>query len=186
MGVRSRNRRWGGAVAALAAIGLAAGACSDGPQVVAGTFMELPADQVAFDMEVDIKDLGVLRARLHADTAHIWEDIARMATFPVDLRLFDDNGAQTARLTAHEGELESRRNVMVARGNVVLVTTDGQKRLITEELHYDPSTRRLWSDVHTVFYDGDTRLEGAGFRADDGMNDVQIFQSTGDNIPFGS
>jgi LPS export ABC transporter protein LptC len=186
MGVRSRNRRWGGAVAALAAIGLAAGACSDGPQVVAGTFMELPADQVAFDMEVDIKDLGVLRARLHADTAHIWEDIARMATFPVDLRLFDDNGAQTARLTAREGELESRRNVMVARGNVVLVTTDGQKRLITEELHYDPSTRRLWSDVHTVFYDGDTRLEGAGFRADDGMNDVQIFQSTGDNIPFGS
>lgn len=162
------------------------GACGDGSETVtAGSFLDLPADQVVFDLETDIKDLGAPRARLRADTAYIWEDEAKQLLFPVDLRLFDENGSQTAHLTSREGELDSRSNIMTARGNVVLVTAEGNRRILTEVLHYDPGLGRLWSDVHTVFYDGETRLEGEGFRADDGMNDVEIFKSVGDNIPLG-
>lgn len=169
------------AVAALAA------ACGDGSEAVAGSgFRSLPADQVVFNMETDMKERGVLRARLHADTAHIWEDSAKTLMFPVSLRLYDDNGAQTAHLTAREGELDSRTNEMVARGNVVLVAHERGQRILTEELHYDPRSGRIWSDVHTVFHEGDSRVEGDGFRADDRMHDIEVFRSTGENIPFGS
>jgi LPS export ABC transporter protein LptC len=174
------------AAAIVAAASLAAGACAESANTVTGgTFRDLPADQIMFDLETDIKDLGVMRARLRADTAYVWDDSAKMVMHPVDLRLFDDNGGQTARLTATEGEHDTRTNIMVARGNVVLVTTEGNRRILTEELRYDPSIGRLWSDVHTVFYDGETRLEGEGFRADDRMNDVEVFKSVGENIPLG-
>jgi LPS export ABC transporter protein LptC len=182
-----RARRPRLAVAALALLVIAGlAACQDGSEAVAGSgFRSLPADQVVFQLETDIKDLGVLRARLHADTAHIWEDEAHTLMFPLDLKLYDDNGGEAAHLTANEGELDSRTNKMVARGNVILVTTDGNRRILTEELHYDPRTKRIWSDVHTVIYEGDSRAEGQGFQADDQLSTVEIFQGTFENIPFG-
>jgi hypothetical protein len=67
----------------------------DASEAVAGSgFRDLPADQVVFDLDTDIKDLGVLRARLHADTAHIWEDSAQTLMFPLDLKLYDDDGGR--------------------------------------------------------------------------------------------
>jgi LPS export ABC transporter protein LptC len=171
---------------ALAAAGVST-ACGNGSEAVAGSgFLNLPADQVVFNLETDMKDMGVLRARLHADTAHIWEDAATTLMFPVHLRLYDENGGESAQLTAREGELDSRTNAMMARGNVILVSSEQGRRILTEELHYDPRTGRIWSDVHTVFYDGETRAEGQGFRSDQRMHDVEIFKSTGENIPFGT
>jgi LPS export ABC transporter protein LptC len=186
-GNRSRTGRTRHAAMATALLmGAGIAACQDGPEAVAGSgFRNLPADQVVFDLDTDIKDLGVLRARLHADTAHIWEDEAHTLMFPLDLKLYDDNGGEAVHLTANEGELDSRTNKMVARGSVVLVTTDGNRRILTEELHYDPRTKRIWSDVHTVIYEGDTRAEGSGFRADDQLSTVDLFQGTFENIPLG-
>lgn len=171
---------------AIAAAALLA-ACADGSvEVQENGFRSLPADQVVFQLETDIKDLGILRARLHADTAHIWEDEAKTFMFPVDLKLYDENGAQTAHLTAREGEMDTRTDKMVARGNVVLVSAEGDRRILTEELHYAPRTGQIWSDVHTVYFEGQARMEGEGFRADDRLNDVRVFKSTAENVPLGS
>jgi LPS export ABC transporter protein LptC len=176
-------------VAAAAAFALAAllAACADGSvEVQENGFRSLPADQVVFQLETDIKDLGILRARLHADTAHVWEDEARTVMFPVDLKLYDENGVQTAHLTAREGEMDTRTDKMVARGNVVLVSSQGDRQILTEELHYAPRTGQIWSEVHTVYIEGQARMEGEGFRADDRLNDVRVFKSTAENVPLGS
>ena len=145
-------------------------------------FRDLPADHIAFNMDTDIKDLGSLRARIHADTSYIWEDSSRVLMVPVEVQLFDENGARTAHLTADEGELDPTTNKMVARGNVVLITEGEERRLETEELHYDPRRGQIWSDVATVMYQGETRVEGTGFRANEDMTDVEVFESTGENL----
>jgi len=170
--------RW--LVMAVAAATAACGGSQD--TVLGGAFRDLPADQVVLDLDTDIKDMGALRARLHADTAYIWEDSAKTMMFPVDLKLYDKNGAETAHLTADEGELHSQTNQMVARGNVVLVTVDGARRILTEELHYDPQRERIWSDVHSIMFEGESRLEGSGFEANSDMTDVKVYDSTGENI----
>ena len=157
--------------------------CADQEDPVSGgELVDLPADQVVFDLATDIKDMGVLRARLRADTAHIWEDSAHTVMFPVDLELYDPDGAMTAHLTADEGEQDLRTNEMVARGNVVLVSTGADRRILTEELHYDPRAGRIWSDVHTVLVEGESRIEGEGFESDDQLQNVEVFKSTGQNI----
>ena len=179
---RRQGRRHGSSwlVAVLAAIALG---CSPGEDPVSERgFRDLPADHVALDVDIPITELGSLRARIHADTAYIWEDSAKTLMFPVDLKLYDQNGAETAHLTSDEGEHDSRTNRMVARGNVVLVTTEGDRRVLTEELHYDPRAGRIWSDVHTVLFEGESRLEGSGFRANEDMSNVEVFESTGENI----
>jgi LPS export ABC transporter protein LptC len=179
-------RLMGGYRPLLSAAVLVLAACGGNEDPVAEhRYRDLPADQEVLDLDTDIKDMGALRARLHADTAHIWEDSARTVMFPVDLKLYDQDGALTAHLTADEGELDSQTNNMFARGNVVLVSADSTRRILTEELHYDPQRGRIWSDVHTVLFEGETRLEGAGFTANSDMTDVEVFESTGENIEFG-
>ncbi|HUG40992.1 MAG TPA: LPS export ABC transporter periplasmic protein LptC [Longimicrobiales bacterium] len=173
-----RPARW-----ILAAALLTATACGREEGPVSGRdFQDLPADQVMFDAGHDIRDMGTLRARLHADTAYVFEDSARTLWRPVDLKLYDADGAQTAHLTSLEGTLDMRTNRMVARGSVVLVTTEGHRRILTEELHYDPSTGRIWSDVPTVVFEDETRLEGQGFSSDEDMRNIEVFKGTGENI----
>jgi LPS export ABC transporter protein LptC len=172
------TRLW---LAALLAAVAAACAGEQDPVSERGS-LTLPADHVVWELDTDIKDMGSLRARIHADTAYIWEDSARTLMFPVEVRLFDGNGAQTAHLTANEGELDSRTNKMVARGNVILITAEGDRRLLTEELHYDPRRGRIWSDVRTVMHQAGTVIEGSGFRANEAMTDIEVFESTGENL----
>jgi LPS export ABC transporter protein LptC len=173
---------WIKGVAWLCLVLVASGCGGDEDPVAEPGFRDLPADHVALALDTDIKELGSLRARVHADTAYIWEDSAKMLLVPVEVKLYDENGSQTAILTADEGELDSNTNRMVARGNVVLVTTDEEHRILTEELYYDPRRGRLWSDVHTEIFQGESRLEGSGFRANEDLSDVEVFESTGENI----
>lgn len=183
--MRQQTRTTARRIALLAALCAAAVvACGGDDPVAERGFRDLPADHVAWDLDTDIKDLGSLRARIHADTAYVWEDSARMVMFPVEVTLYDEHGTRTGHLTAREGELNTRTNKMVARGSVVLITEEEGRRLLTEELHYDPSIRRIWSDVHTVMYQGETRIEGTGFRANEGMTDIEVFGSTGENLEF--
>lgn len=184
-GNRMKRRHPSGTLTAFSGLmgALLLGACGGGEDPVAGRdFQDLAADQVMFDAAYDIKDMGTLRARLNADTAYVFEDSARIVWRPVDLKLYDVNGAQTAHLTSLEGELDTRTNRMVARRDVDLVTTEGDRRILTEELYYDSRTGRIWSDVPSVVFEGETRLEGQGFTSDDDMENLEVFQGTGQNI----
>lgn len=179
---RTTRSRIGSRVRLLAIAALAIAACGDGDPVAERGFRDLPADHVVLRMDTDIKDMGSLRARIHADTAYVWEDSATTLMVPVEVELYDADGAQTAHLTADEGELDSNTNKMVARGNVVLITMGEERRLLTEELHYDPRGGQIWSDVHTVMFQDDTRIEGSGFRANEDMTDIEVFESKGENL----
>lgn len=66
---------------------------------------DLPADQVAFAVTTDVRERGALRARAYGDTVYTWDESARMILFPLEVELFDENGASTGLLTAEQGEL---------------------------------------------------------------------------------
>ena len=159
--------------------------CAPSEETVAGEERQaLPADQVMTEVQHDLRDLGVLRARLFADTAYLFEDSAKLHMRPVELTLFDVEGKEIADLTSREGEMDTRTNAMVARGNVVLVTREGDRRIETEELHYDPRADLIWSDVATTYYEGNTKVVGSGFTSDGEMRNVQVKDATAENLPI--
>ena len=151
-----------------------AAACGGSPQepAVSGDFVPLPAD-VMTDVVFKPTTNGVQTALLRSDTVYQPRDSSRYDLVGVDLQTFDVTGRLSATLTAETGEYNSTGQQMVARGNVVLITQDG-RRIETEELHYDPNTRRIWSDVPTTVYEGDLVMRGTSFTADDGFNNVNI------------
>jgi LPS export ABC transporter protein LptC len=159
----------GGAAALFAA------ACSGSPQEpVPGDFHELPADNVMANVVFRPTSDGVRSAVLRSDTVFVYDDSAEYKLVGVDLEMYDENGRMTATLTSQRGSFNTATELMVALGDVVLITLEEERRIETEELHYDPTNRRVWSDVPTVMYDENGPQRGTSFRADDQFRNVTI------------
>jgi LPS export ABC transporter protein LptC len=167
---------------ALAGLTFALAACNGATAPVDEDYTPLPADQVGVGVEYITTDNGVRRANLKADTALMFNDSAVVNLQGVHLELYSENGGHQATLTSLRGELNRNTNKMVARGEVVLVVhgQDGST-VWTEELHYDPEQRRIWSDVRTRRrLQNGQEMTGEGFTSDDQFRNFNIRQPSGD------
>src|SRR5262245_33593420 len=135
-------------VASLLAAGLLGAfvaGCSGGKKLSAsGTTGELPDGEVE-DFSVTETDSGRTQWTLFAKHAATYQarDLVTARTLRIDF--FDEKGQKSSELVAREGELYQRNRDMIARGNVVLLTTEGW-RMSTDEMHFLNSLRKITSD----------------------------------------
>lgn len=156
----------------------ACGRSSADPMVA--EFDSLPADQVMTAMEFNATSEGIRSAKLLADTAFMYDDSSVSHLRGVELDMFDAAGAGTAHLTSTAGTFNSQTQAMTATGDVVLLVLNDGRRIETEELHYDPETRRLWSDVQTRMTEADGNVTtAASFTADDQFRNIQFQNARG-------
>ncbi len=144
--------------------------------VEGGADERLTADQIIYGMTHQVTRDGVREATLRADTAYFKESQNRADLVGVKLEFYDPSGQESGRLTSRTGEYAFRAGSMIARGNVVLdVIVDGrQRRIETEELHYDLEDDRIWSDLPTTSREGSTVYRGTSFESDARFKNVQI------------
>ena len=128
----------------------------------------LPADRVLYDVDTFSQAEGVKRARLHADTAYVYELADSMQLHGMNLQMYEDGGALQATVKSEKGWLNTRTQSMTARGNVVVRSLRERKTIETEELFYDPQNHRVWSNVRSVIINPDgSRQTVDSFSADD-------------------
>src|SRR2546423_4988648 len=84
------------------------------------------ADQVLVQMSTYITGEGIVRARVRADTAYMYSNTQSAELRGVHVTFYDDRGTQTSTLTSREGTYHTRSGEMEARGNAVVLTTDGR------------------------------------------------------------
>jgi LPS export ABC transporter protein LptC len=169
-------------LAAAAMLGI--GACNGVTDQATGEgYEELRSDQIMTDVAHNPTSDGVRSAIGLYDTVFVFNDSSVYHVKGVNLRTFDPDGRQSATITADSGTLNQATDALVARGNVVLVT-ENVCTIRTEELHYDPDTRQLWSELPTRF-EWDGRVTTADrFRADDGFRNINATNVRG-QMPSG-
>ncbi len=157
----------------LLALGLVLAGCgqrrSFSPSGQAG---ELP-DQESEDFVFTGTREGVVEWKLYARRAEIYE--VRNTTIARSLRVdfFDDEGRMTSQLTAREGELNTLTRDMVARGNVVLQNTSGE-RMSTQSMRFLHSDQKIVSDELVRVERGGDVLTGVGFESDPALKNYQF------------
>jgi len=163
---------------ALALGGVALGllACEASPPLltVPAEFVAFDADGIVFGMTHRFTQEGKLEAIVRADTAIQWQDSSTVHLRGVDLRVFDEAGGERARVTSSRGILDLRTERMAAYGDVVLIMAESNRRLESQEIHYDPRGDRMWSDSSFVFLQGSRRTVGRGFESDIEFRNFQI------------
>lgn len=123
------------------------------------------ADQVMFGVKTALTNLGVKQADLEADSAFAYENAGRTELRRVKITFFSNMGVQQSVLTADEGTYMLRGNTMEARGNVVVVKSDGS-RLVTTVLRYDQAANKVSTDQHYTYDTEGNHIEGEGFDSD--------------------
>lgn len=148
------------------------------PPVVKGRVVPDSADQVLFGVKFFLTDAGLRRAELQSDTAYMYDENTRTELRVVNTTFFKNSGEKDAVLTSRAGTYNVRLGNMEARGNVVVVSTDGRK-LETEHLRYDPGRNEIASDSAFVIREANGRVtEGVGFIGDPDLNNVRVLSAT--------
>lgn len=122
---------------------------------------------------------GIRAATLRFDTAYQWNDSVNVHLAGPVLTVFNEDGSERATVTSDRGVMDRRAEGMIARQNVVLIVPGQERRVETEELHYDPEGGRLWSDSSfTMVHEGRT-LRGSAFTSDLEFRNFRVVGSEG-------
>jgi LPS export ABC transporter protein LptC len=171
---------------ACAALLGALAACGDtpAPPVAKQSLLPDSAEQMLFGIEVTLTDAGVRKAIVKADTLLMYDDNTREELRKVTARFFTTSGEQQAVLTSDRGTHSSRLGTMEARGNVVVVSSDG-KQLVSPHLKFDPSRNEISSDSAFTLTEGERVTKGIGFVSNPDMTNMRILaaaQMTGTQV----
>jgi len=158
---------------ALGILGSVVAGCSGGKKVSAsGATGELPDNEVE-QFYVTETDSGRTQWTMFAQHAATYQARDLVTVRGVRIDFFNDKSQKSSELVAREGELTQRTRDMVARGNVVLLTTEGW-RMSTEEMHFLNSRRKITSDKLVRVEKEGTVLEGVGFESDPNLEHFEF------------
>ena len=162
-------------------------ACSEptATPVAEGGLLDMQADNVIYGMASYITKEGVREGRIEADTAYLFVDSTKYELRSMTIVFYDEYGRPRATVTGREGEWQQALDRMVARGDVVLeVHTDGRV-VKSQELYYDASRDRIWSDSATTMTLADgTLTRGSSFESDLEFRNMEIRDIRGGARPI--
>lgn len=118
---------------------------------------------------------GRLEWVLRAETA--WKLSTGGATRLADLRVDFYQGSEEIRsvLTADSGHVDTQAGTLMAEGNVIVVTKEGN-RLETEQLSWDRKNAKVVSEVAVKMIHGRDVLTGVGFESDPDLEHFELFE----------
>jgi LPS export ABC transporter protein LptC len=129
------------------------------------------ADQLMIHMSTNLTTEGVRSGYLEADSAFVYENSGHTDLKKIKVTFYTPSGVQTSVLTANGGWYRMRTGEMEARGNVVIVRTDGA-RLTTSIIKYDQSKNQVTTDQPYTTDQGDKHFTGTGFVSDPSFENV--------------
>jgi LPS export ABC transporter protein LptC len=176
--VRQRRRRRSGHspwAVLLTSVTLIAGsaACRDSGRDAVAAVQEAAdsADQLMIGLTQYMTNQGVRQAFLQADSGFIYENSGHIELKKIRVTFFAQTGAQTSVLTGREGTYNMRTGQMEARGDVLVVMTNGA-HLTTSVLRYDQSKNEVSTDQHYVYEAPDRHIEGDAFVSDPSFDNI--------------
>jgi LPS export ABC transporter protein LptC len=120
---------------------------------------------------------GVKRAVLQARQIEFYNAEAKVEADTMEMTFFDARGVEESRLTARYGEIDQRTEDVLARGDVMVVASDGT-RISGEELRYDSAADRITSDQPVTIVREGNRIQGDGVEADPALTSIRVTGSS--------
>lgn len=142
----------------------------------------------AENIEVLYSETGLMKVRMK--TAKQIKLGSEDKIFPkkVFVDFFAPTGQVTTTLESDSGRFEYRTGLYKVKGNVKVINTAKQERLLTDELTWNPQTQKVYTDKRVVVENQLTgeRLNGLGLDANQDFTQYSIRKPTGFfNAPAG-
>ncbi len=149
---------------------LAVLACKDKP--VCGPNPVLPNQETdAFTLHESSS--GKRQYTLEAQKAYVYDPAQRVDVTGLRVLFYDEVGGVSSTLVADEGSIYSQNEDLVARGNVIVRTSDSTM-LVTDSLVWSNQRRLVRTDADLVIETPKGRIKGKGLVSDAGLTKIDI------------
>ena len=145
-------------------------ACNDKP--VCGPNPVLPNQEID-SFTLHESSSGQRSYTLEALKAYVYDPAQRVDVTGLRVLFYDEVGGVSSTLVADEGSIYSRNEDLVARGHVVVRTSDSTK-LETDSLAWNNQRRLVRTDADLVIETPKGRIEGKGLVSDAGLTKIDI------------
>lgn len=159
-------------VVALVLAGGSAGCGKSGSEDISGKQTNVP-DEVVTDFVTQETDSGRVRWTLQAPHASRYNDRKIFVMDDPKIEFYDRFGNLQTTLTSKKGEYSDKTHDMLAYGNVVVVSVDGDV-LDTDSLRYLNKEDKIVSDSFVKLTRGQDVVTGYGLECDHDLSSVDI------------
>jgi len=133
-------------------------------------------DQVISDFSITETVKSRREWKMEAERAFVYEQRNILEADTIRVTFFDAKGEAGSVLTALHGKLNRNTDDMEARGNVVVIGSDGVV-LRTESLTWSAETRQIMSQDSVTVIRHEDVLTGWGFRGDPDLGKFEILRN---------
>lgn len=153
------------------------------PSVLTTVDSKTLPQQESWNSHITISDSGVVRANIDAGYFKVFEDDQKTyLSEGVTVHFFDRDGQPSSVLTSKEGTIDERTNDLVATGNVVVKSVNGNV-MYTEVLNWDDRRQQIYTNEFVRIISPKERLQGYGFESDQSLKNYRIYRVTGQTTP---
>jgi len=145
-------------------------ACKDKP--VCGP-NPVPPNQETDSFTLHESSSGKRQYTLEAQKAYVYDPAQRVDVTGLRVLFYDEAGGVSSTLVADEGSIYSPNEDLVARGNVIVRTSDSTM-LETDSLAWSNQRRLVRTDADLVIETPKGRIEGKGLVSDAGLTKIDI------------
>ena len=139
--------------------------------------------QESWKAKITITDSGRVSGILHAGHIAVYEDKKYTnLDSGIVVDFFDENEHHTSVLTAKQGRINDLTHDLEAHGNVVVVSDSGTT-LKTEDLYWNNTTQRVYSQDYVEITSPKEAIQGHGFESDRSLKQYRILKVTGQAKP---
>lgn len=172
----------GVALAAIATVAIALGACRDlkSPPVVGGASAADSADQVLTGVQYVLTTKGIQRGELNADTAYVLDDQNRFDLRKAHVVFTTETGAPQGNMQGQRAIYNLRTQTLEGWGDVVVQLVDG-RTLKSPHIIYNQITHQISSDTSYVASRGSDSQYGIGFTSDQAFVAFTCLRACGGN-----
>lgn len=141
-------------------------------------FYEGPT-RVGFDIVLHHSDSAIVRTKLTAEKQLEFRNGNNEFPDGIVIHFFDKDGVLSTTIRADRGFYEKRTNLYRGEGDVRVHNILKDQKLNSEELFWDPSKKKIYTEKFVTVEEPDRIIRGTGMEADEGFNDYTFTKVTG-------
>ena len=133
---------------------------------------------MAYDVVIDRSDSGRLTARLTAPVMHsVTDNDSSMLEFPKGfvLLMFEGDTTPSARISGDYGVHYERKELVIARHNVIVESIEDQEVMETENLYWDQKHKKIYTGCMVKISSPDKIIFGDSLTANESFTHREIF-----------
>jgi LPS export ABC transporter protein LptC len=135
--------------------------------------------RISHDIELLHSDSALVRTKLMADKQLEFQNGNTEFPDGIVIHFFEKDGELSTTIRADRGYHERKTNLYRGEGDVQVHNLLKDQRLSSEELFWDPGTKKIYTEKFVTVEEPTRIIKGTGMEADEGFNDYKFTKVTG-------